>query len=98
MEQKVIPKLNHIYFTYDLYDPELTIFDKHKIMKRSDVVKNYAIGWCNGKEVKPSTFGLEAILFEDDNGEKLWFHCGVKLCKNIKLESLDIPPIGNYWY
>jgi len=74
MEQ-ISPEL----FTYELY--ESNYMDRLGIpfdtcdRIASYTVKQHAIGWCDASrlQVRPRS-GLIAIMCEDENGEKFWFH------------------------
>ncbi|MEN6313277.1 MAG: hypothetical protein ABFD25_03395 [Clostridiaceae bacterium] len=79
----MLNKLSSIEFTLERYDKALTIL-RNEDVNIIEAAKRYAIGWCNGMDVCVPSF-QRAIMFEDSEGNKTWFHCPESIIKHLKI-------------
>ena len=84
MNAEEIPEIDPELFTYELYEVNFgdrlglyhsvypDIFEFENFIK---ALRPRIIGWCDPSRlaVRPKTEGI-ALMCEDENGEKFWFH------------------------
>jgi len=95
----MLPELNPELFTYERYELNFgdrlgllhsmypDIFEKDNYFK---AVKKSAVGWCDPSRlaVRPRNDGI-ALMCEDENGEKFWFHAFAETAKVLGVENWE---------
>lgn len=75
MDKKIIPRGNSAAFTLELYDVALSIVTRYPDRTIDDAIDEYCIGWCDsGRTAIPDNGKAIALMFEDEDGNKTWFH------------------------
>ena len=76
---KKIPNISAEKFSYELYEPNywdrLNLRNNFDITDIIRIAKDKAVGWCDANRllVRPRSHMI-AVMFEDEDGEKFWFH------------------------
>ena len=88
MDKKVIPRYNSAAFTHELHDRGWNLADKSG--SSIAAIRLYGIGWCYTSDTAaPNGGGEIAIMFEDVDGEKSWFHCNDELLEDGEILKLE---------
>lgn len=94
---ETIPEIDPELFTYERYEMNFgdrlgllhsmfpDIFQKNEYLEK---VKRCAVGWCDPSRlaVRPRNDGI-ALMCEDENGEKFWFHAFEETAKALGVKT-----------